>query len=174
MRPDLTTLGKIIGGGMPVGAFGGRRDIMEQLAPLGPIYQAGTLSGNPVAMAAGLATLDLIAEPGFHERLNAATDLFVQRLAGAAASAGIALATNQVCGMFGLFFTSERRVDSFAKVMACDAERFKRFFHRMLEEGVYFAPSAFEAGFMSAAHSTADIDATIAAAAKTFASLRSP
>jgi glutamate-1-semialdehyde 2,1-aminomutase len=173
VRPDLTTLGKIIGGGMPVGAFGGRRDIMEQLAPLGPIYQAGTLSGNPVAMTAGLATLELIAVPGFHERLNAATDSLVQRLKGAAASAGIALATNQVCGMFGLFFTSERRVDSFAKVMACDVERFKRFFHRMLEEGVYFAPSAFEAGFMSAAHSTADIDATIAAATKTFASLRS-
>ncbi len=173
IRPDLTTLGKIIGGGMPVGAFGGRRDIMEQLAPLGPIYQAGTLSGNPVAMAAGLATLDLIAVPGFHERLNVTTDSLVQRLAGEAAGAGIALATNQVCGMFGFFFTSERSVDSFAKVMACDVERFKRFFHRMLEQGVYFAPSAFEAGFVSAAHSAADIDATVAAAAQTFASLRS-
>ena len=173
VRPDLTTLGKIIGGGMPVGAFGGRRDIMERLAPLGPIYQAGTLSGNPVAMAAGLATLELIAAPGFHERLNATTDLFVQRLAGAAASERVALATNHVCGMFGFFFTSERRVDTFAKVMSCDVERFKRYFHRMLEEGVYFAPSAFEAGFLSAAHSPADIDATIAAAAKTFASLHS-
>jgi glutamate-1-semialdehyde 2,1-aminomutase len=173
VRPDLTTLGKIIGGGMPVGAFGGRRDIMEKLSPLGPVYQAGTLSGNPVAMTAGLTTLDLIAVPGFHERLNASTDLLVQRLAGAAASCGIALATNHVCGMFGYFFTAERRVDSFAKVMACDIERFKRFFHRMLEEGVYFAPSAFEAGFMSAAHSPADIDTTIAAALKTFASLRS-
>ena len=172
VRPDLTTLGKIIGGGMPVGAFGGRRDIMERLAPLGPVYQAGTLSGNPVAMAAGLTTLELIAVPGFHQRLNAATDVLVQRLAGAAASEGIALATNHVCGMFGFFFTAERRVDSFAKVMASDVERFKRFFHRMLEEGVYFAPSAFEAGFLSAAHSPADIDATIAAAAKTFASLR--
>jgi glutamate-1-semialdehyde 2,1-aminomutase len=173
VRPDLTTLGKIIGGGMPVGAFGGRRHIMERLAPLGPIYQAGTLSGNPVAMAAGLATLELIAAPGFHQRLNAATDLLARRLAGAAASAGIALATNHVCGMFGFFFTNERTVDSFAKVMACDVERFKRFFHRMLEEGVYFAPSAYEAGFLSAAHSSADIEATIAAAAKTFASLHS-
>ncbi len=173
VRPDLTTLGKIIGGGMPVGAFGGRRDIMEQLAPSGPIYQAGTLSGNPVAMTAGLATLELVAAPGFHERLNAMTDVLVRRLAGAAASAGIALATNHVCGMFGLFFTGERTVDTFAKVMSCDVERFKRFFHRMLEEGVYFAPSAYEAGFLSAAHSAADIDATIAAAATTFASLHS-
>jgi glutamate-1-semialdehyde 2,1-aminomutase len=173
VRPDLTTLGKIIGGGMPVGAFGGRRDIMERLAPLGPVYQAGTLSGNPVAMAAGLATLELITVPGFHERLSVTTDSLVQRLAGEAAGAGIALATNQVCGMFGIFFTHERSVDSFAKVMACDVERFKRFFHRMLEQGVYFAPSAFEAGFVSAAHSPADIDATVAAAAKTFASLRS-
>jgi len=173
VRPDLTTLGKIIGGGMPVGAFGGRRDVMERLAPLGPIYQAGTLSGNPVAMMAGLATLELVAAPGFHERLNAMTDVLVQRLAGAAASAGIALATNHVCGMFGLFFTGERCVDNFTKVMSCDVERFKRFFHRMLEEGVYFAPSAYEAGFLSAAHSAADIDATIAAAAKTFVSLHS-
>jgi glutamate-1-semialdehyde 2,1-aminomutase len=173
VRPDLTTLGKIIGGGMPVGAFGGRRDIMEQLAPLGPIYQAGTLSGNPVAMVAGLTTLELVAVPGFHHRLNAMTDVLVKRLAGAAASSGIALATNHVCGMFGFFFTEERRVDTFAKVMGCDLERFRRFFHRMLEEGVYFAPSAFEAGFLSSAHSTADIDATVAAAANTFASLRS-
>jgi len=173
VRPDLTTLGKIIGGGMPVGAFGGRRDIMERLAPLGPVYQAGTLSGNPVAMTAGLATLELIAAPGFHERLHAATASLVQRLAGAATSTGIALATNHVCGMFGLFFTPERTVDTFSKVMACDVDRFKRFFHRMLEEGVYLAPSAFEAGFVSAAHSPADIDATIAAATKTFASLHS-
>jgi glutamate-1-semialdehyde 2,1-aminomutase len=173
VRPDLTTLGKIIGGGMPVGAFGGRRDIMEWLAPLGPIYQAGTLSGNPVAMAAGLATLNLVSVPGFHERLSTMTDLLMSRLAGAAASADIALATNQVCGMFGFFFTAERAVNSFAKVMACDTERFKRFFHRMLEEGVYFAPSAFEAGFLSAAHSDADIDTTIAAASKALASLHS-
>jgi glutamate-1-semialdehyde 2,1-aminomutase len=173
VRPDLTTLGKIIGGGMPVGAFGGRRDIMERLAPLGPIYQAGTLSGNPVAMTAGLTTLELVSVPGFHRRLNEMTDLLVQRLAGAAASSGIALATNHVCGMFGFFFTADRPVDRFAKVMSCNVDRFKRFFHRMLEEGVYFAPSAFEAAFVSAAHSTADIDATIAAATKTFASLHS-
>jgi glutamate-1-semialdehyde 2,1-aminomutase len=173
VRPDLTTLGKIIGGGMPVGAFGGRRDIMQQLSPLGPVYQAGTLSGNPVAMTAGLATLELVSMPGFHERLEAITDVFVQRLAVAARGSDIPLATNHVCGMFGFFFTEERRVDSFAKVMACDLERFKRFFHRMLEEGVYFAPSAFETGFMSIAHSPADIDATIAAALKTFPTLRS-
>ena len=171
VRPDLTTLGKIIGGGMPVGAFGGRRDIMEKLAPLGPIYQAGTLSGNPVAMTAGLTTLELLSAPGFHQRLEASTDLLIRGLAQAASSAGIALATNHVCGMFGFFFTEEAAVDSYAKVMACDVERFKRFFHGMLAEGVYFAPSAFEAGFMSAAHSTADVDATAAAAARVFAGL---
>jgi glutamate-1-semialdehyde 2,1-aminomutase len=173
IRPDLTTLGKIIGGGMPVGAFGGRREIMERLAPLGPVYQAGTLSGNPVAMAAGLATLDLISAPGFHAHLEETTEILVQRLTDAALSSGIPLAANHVCGMFGLFFTPERKVDSFAKVMACDTERFSRFFHRMLEECVYFAPSAFEAGFVSAAHSSADIDATIAAATRTFDSLTS-
>jgi len=171
VRPDLTTLGKIIGGGMPVGAFGGRRDIMERLAPLGPVYQAGTLSGNPVAMIAGLTTLDLVSAPGFHQRLEATTDGLMRRLAEAARSAGIPLATNHVCGMFGFFFTAETNVDRYAKVMACDVERFKRFFHGMLEEGIYFAPSAYEAGFLSAAHSEADIDATIAAAARVFAKL---
>jgi len=171
VRPDLTTLGKIIGGGMPVGAFGGRREIMEQLAPLGPVYQAGTLSGNPVAMMAGITTLDLISAPEFHQRLGAMTDVLVERLATAAADAGVALATNHVCGMFGFFFTTERDVDRYDKVMACDVERFKKFFHRMLQEGVYFAPSAFEAGFLSAAHSAADIEATVAAAARVFASL---
>ncbi len=171
VRPDITTLGKIIGGGMPVGAFGGRRDIMLQLAPSGPIYQAGTLSGNPVAMTAGLTTLELIAEPGFHQGLEATTALLMQRLAAAAANADIPLATNHVCGMFGLFFTAEPHVDTFAKVMACDVERFKRFFHAMLDAGVYLAPSAFEAGFLSAAHSAADIDSTVAAAAKIFPSL---
>ena len=171
VRPDLTTLGKIIGGGMPVGAFGGRRDIMERLAPLGPIYQAGTLSGNPVAMVAGLTTLELIAAPGFHERLKTTTDTLMQRLAAAAAGAGIPLATNHVCGMFGLFFTAEHKVDAFAKVMACDVERFRRFFHAMLRAGVYFAPSAFEAGFLSAAHTPSDIDATVAAAEKIFPEL---
>ncbi len=172
IRPDLTTLGKIIGGGMPVGAFGGRRDVMEQLSPLGPVYQAGTLSGNPVAMAAGLATLDLIATPGFHRRLGAATDGLMQRLAAAAAQADIALATNHVCGMFGFFFTHEPVVDSFAKVMACDVERFRTFFHAMLDAGVYLAPSAFEAGFLSDAHTDADIDFTVDAAAKAFSRLR--
>jgi glutamate-1-semialdehyde 2,1-aminomutase len=171
VRPDLTTLGKIIGGGMPVGAFGGRRDIMERLAPLGPVYQAGTLSGNPVAMTAGLVTLELIASPGFHSRLGATTDLLMQRLAAAAAEADIALATNHVCGMFGFFFTAEDTVDTFAKVMRSDVERFRRFFHAMLQAGVYFAPSAFEAGFVSAAHGAAEIDATIAAAATVFPTL---
>ena len=172
VRPDLTTLGKIIGGGMPVGAFGGRRDIMQHLAPLGPVYQAGTLSGNPVAMIAGLTTLELLSVPGFHQRLGQMTDLLIARLTDAAAAAGIALATNHVCGMFGFFFTEERRVERYAQVMACDVERFKRFFHGMLGEGVYFAPSAFEAGFLSAAHTVADIDATVAAAARVFGSLQ--
>jgi glutamate-1-semialdehyde 2,1-aminomutase len=172
VRPDITTLGKIIGGGMPVGAFGGRRDIMQRLAPLGPVYQAGTLSGNPVAMAAGLATLALLSVPGFHQRLQAVTDALVRGVAKAAADGGVALATNHVCGMFGLFFTSEARVDSYAKVMACDTERFKRFFHGMIDEGVYLAPSAFEAGFVSAAHSPAEIAATVAAAGRVFASLQ--
>ena len=171
VRPDLTTLGKIIGGGMPVGAFGGRRDIMEHLAPLGPVYQAGTLSGNPVAMIAGLTTLELLSAPGFHERLQATTDVLTQRLAESAKGAGIALATNHVCGMFGFFFTDASIVDGYAKVMASDVERFKRFFHGMLAEGVYFAPSAYEAGFLSAAHTAADIDATIAAADRVFSSL---
>jgi glutamate-1-semialdehyde 2,1-aminomutase len=169
VKPDLTTLGKIVGGGMPVGAFGGRRDIMEHIAPLGPVYQAGTLSGNPVAMAAGLATLEGLDAPGFHERLAVATDRLIHGIKAAADTAGVPLATNHVCGMFGLFFTSSSRVDSYAEATACDVERFKRFFHGMLAEGVYLAPSAFEAGFVSAAHTDADIDATIAAAARVFA-----
>jgi len=171
VRPDLTTLGKIIGGGMPVGAFGGRRDVMEQLAPLGPVYQAGTLSGNPVAMIAGITTLELISAPGFHQRLGAMTDVLVEELAAAAAGAGVALATNHVCGMFGFFFTTERDVDRYDKVMACDVGRFRQFFHGMLEEGIYLAPSAFEAGFLSAAHSPADIEATAAAASRVFAAM---
>jgi glutamate-1-semialdehyde 2,1-aminomutase len=171
VRPDLTTLGKIIGGGMPVGAFGGRRDIMERLAPLGPVYQAGTLSGNPVAMIAGITTLDLVSVPGFHQKLETSTDELIRRLSESARNAGIPLATNHVCGMFGFFFTDEPSVDRYAKVMACDVERFKRFFHGMLAEGIYFAPSAYEAGFMSAAHTEADIDATIAAATRVFSSL---
>jgi glutamate-1-semialdehyde 2,1-aminomutase len=169
VRPDLTTLGKIVGGGMPVGAFGGRRDIMEQLAPLGPVYQAGTLSGNPVAMAAGLATLEGIEAAGFHASLAAATDHLVEGIAAAAARAGIPLATNHVCGMFGLFFTDAPTVTSYSGATACDVERFKRFFHGMLEEGVYLAPSAFEAGFVSGAHGAREIEATIEAAGRVFA-----
>ena len=171
IRPDLTTLGKIVGGGMPVGAFGGRREIMEHIAPLGPVYQAGTLSGNPVAMAAGLATLSGIEAPGFHARLRAATDRLVAGLREAAAKSNVPLATNHVCGMFGIFFTGAERVTSYAEATACDVERFKRFFHGMLDEGVYLAPSAFEAGFVSAAHTDADIDATVAAAGRVFARL---
>ena len=168
VKPDLTTLGKIIGGGMPVGAFGGRREVMERIAPLGPVYQAGTLSGNPVAMAAGLTTLELISEPGFHARLAAKTQQLVDGLTHAARSASVAFSTNQVCGMFGLFFTDKAPVRYFREVMACDTERFKRFFHAMLEEGIYLAPSAFEAGFISSAHADAEIGATIAAAQRAF------
>jgi glutamate-1-semialdehyde 2,1-aminomutase len=173
VRPDLTTLGKIIGGGMPVGAFGGRRDIMEMLSPLGPVYQAGTLSGNPVAMIAGLTTLDLISLPGFHARLGGQTERLVRELRAAAARAGVPLVCNHVGGMFGLFFTEAAVVDGYATVLACDVERFKRFFHGMLNEGIYLAPSAFEAGFMSSAHTDADISATVEAAARVFHSLPS-
>jgi glutamate-1-semialdehyde 2,1-aminomutase len=171
LRPDLTTLGKIIGGGMPVGAFGGRRDIMERLAPLGPVYQAGTLSGNPVAMAAGLATLAGLSAPGFHARLAERTRQLCEGLEGAARAAGVPFTTNHVCGMFGLFFTGGGPVTSYAQATGCDVERFKRFFHGMLAEGVYLAPSAFEAGFISAAHGDAEIEATIAAAERVFARL---
>ncbi|HEY7740701.1 MAG TPA: glutamate-1-semialdehyde 2,1-aminomutase [Steroidobacteraceae bacterium] len=171
VRPDLTTLGKIVGGGMPVGAFGGRRDVMQQLAPLGPVYQAGTLSGNPVAMAAGLATLELVARPGFHEALARATARLVEGLSGAARRANVPFSTNHVCGMFGLFFTSDAPVTSYRQVMACDVARFRQFFHAMLDAGVYLAPSAFEAGFISAAHGEAEIATTIAAAERAFAGL---
>ena len=164
ITPDLTTLGKIIGGGMPVGAFGGRRDIMERIAPLGPVYQAGTLSGNPLAMAAGLATLALLGEADFYPRLQARTTKLVTGLRAAAAAAGVPFTTNHVCGMFGLFFTREPAVHTYAQVMACDNERFRRFFHGMLAAGIYLAPSAFEAGFLSIAHTQADIDETLAAA----------
>ncbi|MBM2854287.1 MAG: glutamate-1-semialdehyde aminotransferase [Steroidobacteraceae bacterium] len=171
VSPDLTTLGKIIGGGMPVGAFGGRREIMERLAPLGPVYQAGTLSGNPVAMAAGLATLEAISRPGFHAALAASTGRLVDGIAAAAREAGVELATNHVCGMFGLFFTQEPKVLSYRQVMACDVERFRRFFHRMLDAGIYLAPSAYEAGFVSAAHGETEIAATIDAARRAFAGI---
>ena len=161
IQPDLTTLGKIIGGGMPVGAFGGQRKIMECLAPLGPVYQAGTLSGNPVAMAAGLKTLELIAQPGFYEALTAKTEKLTSGLKERACQAGIAVTTNSVGGMFGLFFSMEQQVTSFAQVMQCDQALFKRFFHAMLDAGIYLAPSAFEAGFVSAAHSDEDLDKTL-------------
>lgn len=168
VAPDLTTFGKIIGGGMPVGAYGGRRDLMEQIAPAGPIYQAGTLSGNPVAMAAGLAMLDLVSEPGFHDRLSATTVALCQGFEAAARDAGVPLTTNAVGAMFGLFFT-DREVDTYAQAVACDTAAFNRFFHAMLERGVYLAPSAFEAGFVSSAHDTAIVDATLAAAREAFA-----
>ncbi len=168
IKPDLTTLGKIIGGGMPVGAFGGRRDIMECLAPLGGVYQAGTLSGNPVAMAAGLKTLELIAQPDFYTSLTTKTEQLTDGLKQRAASAGIAFTTNQVGGMFGLFFSDEEKISRFAQVMQCDQSRFKRFFHAMLEAGVYLAPSAFEAGFVSATHSEVDLQQTLDTAEAVF------
>jgi glutamate-1-semialdehyde 2,1-aminomutase len=171
IKPDLTTLGKIIGGGLPVGAFGGRADIMDWIAPLGPVYQAGTLSGNPVAMAAGLATLTLVQEQGFYQHLSATTTNLVERLQQAANNAGIELATAASGGMFGLFFTSATEVTSFAQATACDVARFKRFFHAMLKHGIYFAPSAFEAGFVSSAHGPTEIDATVHAAEQVFATL---
>jgi glutamate-1-semialdehyde 2,1-aminomutase len=172
VTPDLTTLGKVIGGGLPVGAFGGRRDIMEEIAPLGPVYQAGTLSGNPVALAAGLATLELTAAEGFYERLGASTGRLAGGLREAAAAAGIPFTTNQAGGMFGFFFSTEEVVTRFEQVTACDMERFRRFYHGMLDAGVYLAPSAYEAGFVSAAHSDEVIDATIDAAARVFRSLQ--
>ncbi|MCR4300311.1 MAG: glutamate-1-semialdehyde 2,1-aminomutase [Sulfuricaulis sp.] len=171
IKPDLTTLGKIIGGGLPVGAFGGRADIMGHLAPEGPVYQAGTLSGNPVSLAAGLATLKEISQRGFFEALTAKTALLAQGFADRAQRAGVPLTAQGVGGMFGIFFTPEKAVTRFAQVMACDVERFKKFFHGMLREGVYLAPSAFEAGFVSAAHTESDIDETLDKAEKVFKNL---
>ncbi|WP_250461416.1 glutamate-1-semialdehyde 2,1-aminomutase [Microbulbifer litoralis] len=171
IEADLTTLGKVIGGGMPVGAFGGKREVMEQIAPLGLVYQAGTLAGNPVASVAGLETLRLVQEPGLYEQLNARTERLVEGVLAAAAEAGIPLTANRAGSMFGFFFTGEPQVTNYQQVMACDTERFNRFFHGMLEQGVYLAPASYEAGFMSAAHSDEDIDATIAAARKVFADL---
>lgn len=171
ITPDLTTLGKIVGGGMPAAAFGGRADIMASLAPDGPVYQAGTLSGNPVAMAAGLATLDLIDAPGFYASLTLKTSQLIDGLAAAASDAGVAMATEREGGMFGLVFTDAESVRSFDQVAAADVARFKKFFHGMLDAGVYLAPSAFEAGFVSAAHGDVEINATIDAAKKVFATL---
>ncbi len=167
IQPDLTTLGKVVGGGMPLGVFGGRAEIMDRLAPLGPVYQAGTLSGNPVAVAAGLATLEKLQVPGFYERLGALTRRLVAGLTQAAREAGVIFSADAVGGMFGLYFAARPPV-SYAEVMATDRAAFNRFFHLMLLEGVYLAPSAFEAGFVSAAHTEADIDATVAAAARAF------
>ncbi|KGP43799.1 glutamate-1-semialdehyde 2,1-aminomutase [Morganella morganii] len=171
VEPDLTCLGKIIGGGMPVGAFGGRGEIMEKLAPTGPVYQAGTLSGNPIAMAAGLACLHEIAQPGVHQRLTELTDMLADGLCEKAREAGIPFVVNHVGGMFGLFFTDAPAVTCYQDVMNCDVERFKKFFHLMLQQGIYLAPSSFEAGFMSVAHSDEDIRKTIDAAAYAFSEL---
>ena len=169
VKPDLTTLGKIIGGGMPVGAFGGKHEIMEKISPLGPVYQAGTLSGNPIAMTAGLKTLELISEIDFYSSLTAKTEALISGLKIRAAAAGVSVATNQVGGMFGLFFSDADNVSDFAQSMACNQEQFRRFFHAMLDRGVYLAPSAFEAGFVSAAHSDEDLQRTLDAAEESFA-----
>jgi glutamate-1-semialdehyde 2,1-aminomutase len=171
ITPDLTTLGKVIGGGMPVGAFGGRRAIMEKIAPLGPVYQAGTLSGNPVAVAAGLATLAETAAPGFYDRLAVKTRAMTDGLEAAAKRAGVTFCADAVGGMFGVYF-APRVPQTYAEIMACDKERFNRFFHLMLDAGIYLAPSAYEAGFVSAAHGDAEIAATTAAAAAAFVAIR--
>jgi glutamate-1-semialdehyde 2,1-aminomutase len=171
VMPDLSTFGKIIGGGMPVGAYGGKRELMRQIAPSGPIYQAGTLSGNPVAMAAGLATLALIQAPGFHADLERRTHQLCDGLQAAADAAGVPFTTTRSCAMFGLYFRSGP-IASYADAMASDVAAFRRFFHAMLERGVYLAPSAFEAGFLSSAHGDAEIEATLAAARDAFAIAR--
>ena len=172
VTPDLTTLGKVIGGGMPVGAFGGRRDIMQKIAPLGPVYQAGTLSGNPVAVAAGLATLKAVAEPGFFDRLEQTTRTLTEGLTDVAKKHGIAFSAQAIGGMFGIYFSSSVP-RSFEQVMQSDKALFNRFFHGMLDHGVYFAPSAYEAGFISAAHTPEDIATTLTAAAAVFAQIKS-
>jgi len=171
VTPDLSTLGKVIGGGLPVGAFGGKRQIMSQIAPLGPVYQAGTLSGNPVSMAAGLATLKLISNPGFHDTLHRSSGRLCSGLMAAAKEAGIALTTNHIGGMFGFFFSEEEKITGFSQVTKCNIERFQKFYHGMLQQGVYLAPSAYETGFVSSKHDDAVIDKTINAAQKVFATL---
>ncbi|MFY0642008.1 MAG: glutamate-1-semialdehyde 2,1-aminomutase [Bermanella sp.] len=171
VKPDMTTLGKVIGGGMPVGAFGGKKEIMNHLAPLGPVYQAGTLSGNPIAMAAGLAMLNAISQPGFYDNLTSKTQTLCSGLESLAQKHGIALSTNQVGSMFGFFFSEEKNIRRFAQVQKCDQERFKKFYHGMLNEGIYLAPSAYEAGFMCAAINDDDIQFTLTAADKVFATL---
>jgi glutamate-1-semialdehyde 2,1-aminomutase len=171
VTPDLTTLGKVVGGGLPVGAFGGKREIMEHIAPLGPVYQAGTLSGNPISMAAGLATLKLIQAEGFHDKLSTTAEKLATGLKQIADEAGIPMATSHVGGMFGLFFTEDDKVDFYEQVANSDQERFKKFFHLMLDRGVYLAPSAFEAGFVSAEHGDAEIEHTLNAAREAMALL---
>ena len=171
VQADLTCLGKVVGGGLPVGAFGGKGEIMQQIAPLGPVYQAGTLSGNPIAMAAGLATLEIISRPGFYAPLFARTRALCAGLQTAADKAGVPFTTNHAGTMFGGFFTAAERVANYADVMACDTDRFARFFHHMLDRGVYLAPASYEAGFMSSAHTDADIEQTVDAAAAAFAAL---
>jgi len=171
VKPDLTTLGKVVGGGLPVGAFGGKKEVMECIAPLGPVYQAGTLSGNPIAMAAGLSTLKQLQVPNFHQDLSDKAAKLVAGLQTRADAANIPFTTNQVGGMFGMFFTDEKQVSQFDQVVACDQERFKKFFHGMLEQGIYLAPSSYEAGFISIAHGDAEIQATLDAAEKIFATL---
>ncbi|MEX6677310.1 glutamate-1-semialdehyde 2,1-aminomutase [Pseudomonas sp. W2Oct36] len=172
VKPDLSTFGKIIGGGMPVGCFGGKHEIMSHIAPLGPVYQAGTLSGNPLAMAAGLTTLRLISRPGFHDELTAFTTRLLEGLQQRADAAGIPFVTTQAGGMFGLYFSDAKEIVTFQDVMTSDANRFKQFFHLMLEGGVYLAPSAFEAGFTSIAHGDAELQQTLDAAEKAFAQLK--
>ncbi len=171
VKPDLTTLGKVIGGGLPVGAFGGKREVMEQIAPLGPVYQAGTLSGNPVSMAAGLASMGILMQDGFHDNLSQKAAMLMDGLKVRAKAAGIPLATNQVGGMFGFFFSEEPQVTLFQQVTECNIERFQKFYHAMLNEGIYMAPSAYETGFVSSAHSNEDIQATLDAAERAFAKL---
>ena len=171
IEPDLICLGKVIGGGMPVGAFGGKRKIMEQISPLGPVYQAGTLSGNPVAMAAGLATLNQVSQPGFLDPLVAHTDQLVNGLRERAAAAGIPMTSNHVGTMWGLFFSEEEKIINYPQVMNCDTQRFSTFFHGMLDEGIYLAPASYEAGFMSAAHTDEDIQYTLDAAERVFKAL---
>ena len=172
VTPDLSTFGKIVGGGMPVGAFGGKREIMSCVSPLGPVYQAGTLSGNPLAMAAGLTTLKLISRPGFHDELADYTSRMLQGLQDRADAAGIPFVTTQVGAMFGLYFSGADSIQTFSDVMASDAQRFNRFFHLMLEGGVYLAPSAFEAGFTSIAHGETELKITLDAAERAFAQLK--
>ena len=172
VKPDLTTLGKVIGGGLPVGAFGGRADVMDHIAPIGPVYQAGTLSGSPLATAAGLAMLDAVSQAGFYDDLGSRTEKLMQGLRERAAAAKIPFTTNHQGAMFGCFFTNESEINSFQKVMACNSEHFQQFFHGMLDNGVYLAPSSFEAGFISAAHGDAEIQKTLDAAEIAFRNIR--